>query len=252
MNRTRRLPLLAPALLALQGCATMSPIPRQALLTDDPPPRGRQCWVSPTPTQLPDASELVDTGAFRAAVSRLWTDEGKPRGYVLLSVRHSPEGTQVRRALIEASVPRELADSMQKLVFAYRREAPPASTEWGVRLRVDMGDPVGLRVGRREECTPRPRDWEYRTAGSPFDVRESSAFGVANPTATDPTLVWVHVRLDSHGSVTDARVERGLARSANTQRLLNYVRSMAFLPAMEDGYPVPGETTIPLRMSVAL
>jgi TonB family protein len=106
-------------------------------------------------------------------------------------------------------------------------------------------------VARRQECTPRPRDWEYRTAGSFYDVRQGAGEDVANATPTDPELAWVHVRLDAEGRVTDARVERGPRRGSWEQRVLNYVRTMEFVPATEDGQPVPGETTIPVRLSMA-
>jgi TonB family protein len=58
----------------------------------------------------------------------------------------------------------------------------------------------------------------------------------------------VRVALDARGNVTDVRVERSLARVGWENRLLNYVRSISFIPAMEDGYPVPAQLSLPLRM----
>lgn len=249
MNRTRCVPLFACALLAAQGCASAGAAPRHGLLTDGSNPRERSCRVAPTPARLPAAGDLVDTEAFRAAAASAWAAAGRPEGNVVFSVRHSADGTQVRRAVIESSVPEALGDTLRQLVFALRRQAPAAPGEWGVRLRVELADPVALSVGRHQECVARPRDWEYRTAGNRFDVRDARGSDVAAPSLTDLSVAWVHVWLDDRGTVTDARVERGSAGRAAEQRLLNYVRAMAFLPATEDGFPVPGELTLPVRLS---
>ena len=190
----------------------------------------------------------MDAEALRAAAGRLWASAGRPAGHVLVSVRHTPDGAQVRRAVIETTVPSALADSLQALVFAYRKETSPAAAEWGVRLRVDFGDEVGLRVGRGRQCAPRPRE-EERVATNAYDVRERDTGSAAALPSTDPDLVQVRVRLDAGGRVTDAIVERSARRRDWEQRLLNYVRTMAFHPAVEDGYPVPSETTITVRPS---
>jgi TonB family protein len=170
---------------------------------------------------------------------------------VLFSVRHAADGVQVRRAVIETTAPTPVADSLQALVFAHRREMPRAAEEWGVRLRVELGEAMAMTVARRLLCAPRPRE-EERIAGNAFDVRERDAGAAAGLPATDPGLVWVRVRIDAAGRVTDASVERGVRRGEWEQRLLNYVRTMAFYPALEDGYPVPSETTISLRLSTVL
>jgi TonB family protein len=252
MNRTRCLSLVIPALLA--GCASTAAVPGESLLTSEPRSgqqmRERSCGVAAEPAHLPTPGDLVEVPAFQAAVERVWESAGRPDGYILFSVRHSSDGVQVRRAVLESTLPAELDDTLQKLVFAHRRQAPAAREEWGVRMRLDLGHEMAIRVGRRETCTPRPRAWEYRTAGSMFDARTSEPWEEGAASFTDPAVVWVHVRLDERGTVTDARVERSLARPLAEQTLLNYVRSMAFLPATEDGYPVPGELTLPVRLSM--
>lgn len=249
----RLLPIAATAsLAALAACASVrAPAESSLLAAEDRPPHGARCTVSPVPAALPQPGDLVDAAAFRASAARLWAAAGRPAGHVLFSVRHAPDGVQVRRAVIESTLPTTLADSLQALVFASRREMPHAAEEWGVRLRVDLGDEVGLRVGRRQECAPRPRQ-EERIALDPFDVRERNVGSAAALPSTDPGLVWVRVRLDARGRVTDASVERGIRRGVWEQRLLNYVRTMAFYPAVEDGYPVPSETTISMRLSTSL
>lgn len=252
MQHTRLLLAVSAAALAA-ACAPVDPSTGPSAGSglfgaDEGPAYGVRCRVSLVPATLPQPEALVDAGAFRAAAARLWAAAGRPAGHVLFSIRHSPDGAQVRRAVIESTVPAALADSLQALVYAFRRQAPRAPEEWGVRLRVELGDAPALEVERRRECAPRPREDE-RMAANPYDVREADASSPAALPATDADLVWVRVRLDANGYVTDATVERGVRRGVWEQRLLNYVRTMAFYPAVEDGYPVPSETTIALRLS---
>jgi hypothetical protein len=248
----RRIPLAAAVLLAsaAAACATGGP-PASSLLSDERHPAPKQCAPAATPAVLPDASALIDTAVFRGLAGQLWAHAGKPGGYVLLALRHSPDGAQVYRAAIESTAPAALADSLVMLAFAVRRDAPPAKAEWGVRLRVDLGDPVRLRVGRRLACEARPREWAYRTAGSTFDIRDSQG-SWSNSILTDPSIVWVRVKVDAGGTVTDATVDRSYLRAGLWQgQLLNYVRSMAFDPATEDGYPVASEIVVPVRLAQA-
>lgn len=251
---THRIIALA-ALLALPACAALQPdgiYSRDQLLSDaPPPPLDRACRVSPEPQALPSADALVDSAALSAAVADAWRAAGSPPGHVLLGLRYSQDGANVRRDVIEHRVGDALADTLQKLAFAHRRAAVPSEREWSVRLRLDMGETPTLRVGRTEVCSPRAR-----TSDAGFGGGTGAAWGdvrsaVATPSAADmsgASTVWVRVALDARGNVTDVRVERSLARVGWENRLLNYVRSISFIPAMEDGYPVPAQLSLPLRM----
>jgi TonB family protein len=255
MTNRRTLVALA-ALLALPACALMqgegfSP---DELLTDAPPrPMSRACRISSYPAALPGANALVDSAALAAAAADAWRAAGSPAGHVLLALRYDRHGVNVRREVIEHRVTEALADSLQKLAFAHRREVDPADHEWSLRLRLDLGEAPRLRVGRTEVCSPRLRNAAEAGLGNSVgaawgDVRDPFA-PVAAAEMNGPGTVWVRVALDSRGNVTDARVERSLGRLSSENRLLNYVRSIAFIPAMEDGYPVPGQLSMPLRMA---
>ncbi|HET7233085.1 MAG TPA: hypothetical protein VFJ16_23955 [Longimicrobium sp.] len=246
----RCLPLIATAVIGVQACATAGAAAYDESLAGSGSMRERGCHAAATPSQLPAAADLVDVEAFRAAAARLLAAEGNDDGHVVFSIRHDPAGVQVRRAVIETTLSPALTDTLQRLVFAYRRETARARGEWGVRLRVDLGDTVALGVSRRDVCAARPREWEYRTVGNPFDVREESAATPTGALLTDPSVAWVHVQVDERGAVTDVLVQRGPVTRMAEQRLMNYVRSMAFVPAMEDGFPVPGELTLPVRLSL--
>ena len=250
--------LLALAtLLALPACALLHPDElhgRDELLSDTPRrPLSQACRVSGYPATLPSADALVDSAALTAAAAELWRASGMPAGYVLLGLRYDREGVNVRRDVIEQRGADALADTLQQLAFAHRRRAEPADGEWSVRLRLDLGEAPRLRVGRTEICAPRLRSggdggWTGAVGGGAWgDVRDATA-----PTAMaelyDPSTIWVRVALDSRGNVTEARLERSLGRRTHEMRVLNYVRTISFVPAMEDGYPVPGQLSMPLRL----
>jgi TonB family protein len=81
------------------------------------------------------------------------------------------------------------------------------------------------------------------------DMREASPYAASSSSVLyDESTVWVRVALDARGYVTDARVERSLQRPIIENRLLSYVRTISFFPAMEDGYPVPGQLSLPMHV----
>jgi TonB family protein len=254
---SHRLPLaLLATLLALPACSTVGggAAGRQALLSDAPISAGRPCHVSPAPAELPAAAALVDSAALSAAAAELWRAAGAPRGHVLLAMGYDRDGMNVRRDLLEHRLPQALADTLQKLVFAHRRDADPTDREWGVRLRMDLAEQPVLRVGRREVCAAHPRDTRIAsgafTGGTFGDVREREAMtGLLPTSAGAPGTVWVRVALDAGGNVTEARLERTLVRGTWERRVISYVRAISFVPATEDGWPVPAQITFPLRLS---
>lgn len=246
-----RLLALAAALLALPGCSTLAgnASTPAALLSDAPTTSGRHCRASPEPAELPAAAALVDSAALSAAAAEVWRAAGAPRGHALFTMGYNRDGLNVRRDLLEHRLPPELADSLQKLVFAHRRTVAAAGREWGVRLRVDLAEQPVLRVGRSELCAAQPRDRRVAGyGGTTFgDVREREA--TPGLQLQGSGTVWVRVALDAGGNVTEARLERTLARGAWEWRVLNYVRAISFVPATEDGRPVATQFSFPLRLS---
>lgn len=254
---THRPLVLLAALLACAACSTYTGAApgRASLLSDAPAPLGRPCRASPFPARLPAAALLVDSAALTAAAAEVWRGAGGPAGHVLLAMGYDEEGLNVRRDLIEHRLSQPLADSLQKLVFAHRRSVEPSERAWGVRLRMDLGgeQPV-LRVGRREVCPAQARDAAVpgfgASGGATFgDVRERTAATLLLPGSPNGGTVWVRVALDAGGNVTEARLERTLGRGAWENRVLGYVRGISFLPATEDGQPVPAQLLFPLRLS---
>ncbi|HEV2129563.1 MAG TPA: hypothetical protein VGR27_00585 [Longimicrobiaceae bacterium] len=229
-------------LLAVAACALVQRPPTArdpSLLTTRPAPIGRDCRVVEVPAELPSAAALVDSAALGAALLELGTTERPVSGHAILSLAYDGFGSNVRRTVIEHDLPQTTADSLQKLVFAHRRALEATEKEWGVRLRLDIGEDVRMRVGRQEYCAARPRD---RTLLSPFDAMSAQYQG---PGSRDET-VWVRVYLDPVGHVHGLRVERGMVSAAVENQLLQYVRTLSFEPALTDGVPVSGSTLVPV------
>lgn len=241
-----RAPAAVLALAAsLAGCATLTPGSRAHadLLSEAEPSRGYACRVARAPGELPPAEALVDAAALQRDAAEAWAAAGKPAGHVLFSLRFDRDGQNVRRAVLEHSVGDELADSLQKLVFAHRREVDPARREWGVRLRMDLADEPKLAVGRWQVCDAQPTD-RRSLAGltTNFDVRDRGNVALAD------SRVFVRLRVDDRGVVTDAQMETAAIRVTGEWRLLSYLRSVRFVPASEDGYPVATD----FRLSLAV
>jgi hypothetical protein len=251
MNRSRAFrPLLAVSTLGmLAACASVQGTPPArdpALLSDAPAYPADGCRVETLPEVLPEADALVDTRALAAKLAELRAEGAPPAGHVLFSMAFAPDGANVRRTVIEHSVAPRLADSVQKLVFAHRRTLPARDAEWGVRMRIDLAGEPRFRVGRRELCAPQPRGRGLLAMAGWSDVSLPDPYF---ETATGANTVWVRVRLDELGRVTDAALERGIVRRGMTESaLLHYVRTLSFQPAVQDGRPVPGETSVPIRL----
>lgn len=232
------------ALVAAAACATPrgAAMDRSALLSDAPrAPTHRDCRVARDPAVLPAADALVDSAGLTSDARALWSAAGRPSGYILLSMRYDADGTNVRRDVLETSVPRSLADTLQQRVFESVRTTAAADAEWGVRMRVDLGDEPRLRVGRREDCAPYTRERLTLTRGGGVEWdREGDPWQVRSVRGS----LLLRVQLDARGFVTGARLERGVHTGGLEQRVLNAARGMRFEPATEDGYPVPSEATI--------
>jgi len=203
------------------------------------------CATLEHPQILPEARQIVDAGALLANARALAPGVPAGRGDVLLSLEFDPEGINVRRDVVEHGVAPAVADSVQRLVFAARRQLAPATEPWGVRLRVSLGDSVALGVERRVYCPPRPRDREVE-----WMTRELVQPGTRYRAGRRERSVLLRLLIHPAGYVESARVYRGGASGGDLEReLFNFVRQYSFHPATLDGRPVPGEITFPVRVS---
>lgn len=242
-RRAPPLPVLALAALALGACSAAtapSPLRSSVLLTQRPPPPGRACRVAPLPDTLPLAAAIVDVPALVADLEGYRRARSLAPGYAIVSVAFDRNGWNARRSVIEHDLPPAVADSVQRLVFAHRRTVAPGE-EWGVRLRIDLGAGVGLRVGRREECAARA----HRLPGF-TDVRDLGIGGSAAAFAGAAGTLWVRVLVDERGEVAAATLERTAVPSRTEGFLMNRLHMMTFDPALVDGAPVASWVRVPV------
>jgi hypothetical protein len=202
------------------------------------------CRLETLPERLPAPGEIVDTAALSAGVREIRSSYTFPDGHVVLTMFYQADGLNIRRDLVEHSLPPMLADSVQKLVFASRREVPEASREWGVRLVIDLGERISYRIAHREYCPPRPRNPELESR-----MRSFFSTGPRFRGSLRERDVVVRVAVLPSGIVGGARVIRGADSGSQVEReLATYVRQFAFQPATIDGYPIHGEIDLPVRI----
>ncbi|HEX6910317.1 MAG TPA: energy transducer TonB [Longimicrobium sp.] len=239
-RRGRGAPILCAAAALLAGvaaCGSVRGRPSDAGLSTT-----WACVQDSAPAALPHVAALVDVEALAAGLAGL--QEQASGGEVVLTLEYEADGTNIRREVVRHTVPPVLADSVQKLFFAARRQAPRAAAPWGVRLRVPLGQPAAYAVERREYCPPRPRSRELQFAmETPVTPGTRYRGGIRERT------VLVRVRVHPAGYVHSASLLRGADRGAEFERdLYNTVRRYSFYPAMLDGQPVYGEVTVPVRI----
>jgi hypothetical protein len=202
------------------------------------------CRAETHPAELPVPAEIVDTAALSAALRELRSSYQLPGGHVVLTMFYQADGLNIRRDLVEHSIPPMLADSVQKLVFASRSEVPEAAQEWGVRLVIDLDEHISYRVAHREYCPPRPLSPQLES-----QMRSFFSTGVRYRGGARERDVVVRVGVLPSGIVGGARGIRGADPGSQVERdLVTYVRQFAFQPATLDGYPVVGEIDIPVRI----
>lgn len=234
------------ALLVLGACGALRPggAERSDELLSNAPPRGVRCTVDRQPAELPGVDVVVDSARLAAAVAELRRQDPPPAGYVLLTLAFGPDGVNVRRDIIEHTTRPLVADSVQRLVYAARRQVAEADAEWGVRLRVDLTDPVTLRVGRREFCPPVARDRQLQTAMEGFNPP-----GVRYRGGRRERIVHMRAHVSASGTITGAYIVRGEHRGSALERTLtDYLRQFLFTPATIDGAPTDAWVDIPVRI----
>lgn len=242
-RRRRGVTLAAGAAVLLAGAASCVPVRPRPIDTGFTGTWA--CVPDSTPAALPAAAALVDVDALTASLAGL-QGQAPAGGEVVLTMEYEPDGTNVRRDVLEHSLTPVLADSVQELVFAARRRAPEAARPWGVRLRLRLAQPAAYAVERREYCPPRPRDRELQWA---MEVPPTTGTRYRGG-ARERTLL-VRVRVHPAGYVHSAWLYRGADRGVEFEReLFNSIRRHSFYPAMLDGRPVFGEVTVPVRIRV--
>jgi hypothetical protein len=200
--------------------------------------------VESDPQVLPGVDTVVDSVMLATAVRELRSGEPAPAGHVLLTLAFDPEGVNIRREVIEHGTGPLVADSIQRLVFAARRQAPEAEQEWGVRLRVEVGEQIAMRIGRREFCPPVARDRRLDAA-----MHSLTPAGVRHRGLRRERVVHMRALVNEAGHISSAHIARGELRGSSLERdLAQHLRQFLFEPATIDRVPTPAWVEIPLRL----
>lgn len=229
--------------MSMSACGVNRPLPGPAA---EMSVRGaaRQCVVEAPEAAMPHPAALIDVDRLKPAVRELLEGGGARGGQVLLTLWYDPEGVNIRRTVLRHDLTPDLADSVQKLVFASLRPVPESSGEWGARLRIDAADSIALAVEPREYCPPRPR-----SPGMNASMAEFLGTGVRYRRGMRERTVLVGVTVHPLGYVRSARIVRGALPGGTLEReLVDYLRQFSFHPASLDGIPVQGELTVPVRL----
>jgi TonB family protein len=247
--------ILATGLLLLGACAARSA--SSPFLHPGSAPEGRQCFLDPAPAQLPSVTQLIDSARVRDFLAR----EAELRGSIVVTIGYDSltapgatlpviDATNVSGGTVPA-----LADSLK---IAVRETLPlPATASagqtrwqgWSVLLRIDLGPPLTMRVGKTELCPP--------------DLLNSDALGAKiGPlwhqllrTRTDlPEQMTIDVTMvtDTAGTVQTATVGRS-SGIADVDRLAQSVALHAqFLPALRNRKRIPVRVLIPFMLNARI
>jgi hypothetical protein len=231
--------------LLATACASGGPsaaMRSAALLSDSPHPPGRDCRVLPPQREDARVDLVVDSAGLMRDLASLGA-RLPPDAYAIVSLQVDAHGWNARREIVEHRLTPAMVDTLQAMVFGRVRALEPGDP-WGMRVRIDFGDPIRFRTGLQEFCAPRLLTApEVVGRQAQFDVRSATAPITASPLNT----VWLLVEVDTHGAVSGARVQRAPISIRNEAPLINFVHSLLFDPATLDGIPITSTTTVPVR-----
>jgi len=206
--------------------------------------RGPLCGPEPEPATLPAADAVVDSARFVSAVAGLAGADQAREGHVLLSLEFDEVGVMMDRDVLEHSTSRAMADDVWRLVREMGRDPGESERQWGVRLRVEVADPVALEVGHREFCRPVSRNPQMHAA-----MQQYRRPGVRVRRGEREETVHVRVLVSDLGTVTDATIVRGALSGGSLEReLFQFLQQFLFYPATIDGAPADAWVEIPVHV----
>lgn len=190
----------------------------------------RRCRESNTPRKLPTASALLDSARAVGALHEMTV----PANGLVLSLLYDEEDSLPNaRPLATDSV---AARAARIIADAARPQRPNGI--WAVRVQmVGASGPVeGLTIQRSMYCPPVIAGVPARNRRVVVDLRDSDR------RVPSGTLIKVIAEAEilEDGSVGEVRIVRSSEMVSLDEEIVRDIRLRRFLPALLDGFPVPG------------
>lgn len=190
----------------------------------------RRCRESNTPGKLPAAGALLDSAR---AVGELHALVVPASGLVFSLLYNGEDSLPDARPLASDSA---TARAARIIADAARPQRPNGI--WAVRVRMmgGSGSVVGLTIQRSTYCPPVLSGVPARNRRVVVDLRDSDR------RAPSGTLIKVIVEAEilEDGSVGEVRIVRSSEMVSLDEEIIRDIRLRRFLPALLDGFPVPG------------
>jgi hypothetical protein len=190
----------------------------------------RRCRESNTPRKLPAAGALLDSAR---AVGELRELPVPADGLVFSLVYNEEDSLPDARPLATDSA---AARAARVLADAARPQRPNGI--WAVRVRMVGGDGSlpRLSVQRSTYCPPVLTGVPARNRRVVVDLRDSDR---PPPTGTIVKFI-AEAEILEDGSVGEVRVVRSSEMTSLDEEIVRDIRLRRYLPALLDGFPVPG------------
>lgn len=202
---------------------------RESLYLSSRPAPRENCRPAPVPVRLPTLSELADSAALMAAISRYAEqhrlDAGRDTMYTLFSVAFAPTGRAERVRGIEWWMPEGTVDPLATIVGQHMK---PRAGGGSVRLRVRPDARPEIRVGRSQVCRPASR-MSFRLEAPQLDP------------VSKPQPILLRIRVSAEGRVVGAQVLRSSGQEELDRWVRSNVEGYQYSPGLVDGVPVEME-----------
>jgi hypothetical protein len=191
--------------------------------------------INSQPRRLPSVAQLADSATLASDVAeyaRQYPITGDQPMFALYSIGFDEHGVVERVKAIDYLLPREKETELtDRLRASLRRQDGPLN----VRLRIEPGAAVPLRVGRSERCPPEA------------NMRFNLVSSVLTPTGTPPNIVLRTV-VAPDGSVLGQQMLRRTGSTELDTWVENALARRHYAPGLIDGTPVQMEIEETVRI----
>ena len=203
-------------------------------------PQNRNCSPAAAPKTLPPADGIVNVAALTSAIAA--EPALRPSADVTFSVRFLGNGQAEWVKPIGAASQEELM-RLQSIVAAHTRAQTAAKEPWSVRLRITGGEPLGYEVSRSHVCRVE------KAAANSGEIGTGIAMASIEDIRALQQMNEAHavVEVGPTGQIRDVRLVRSSGSRIQDDLIMQAAREARYLPAVVDGFPVPGRYELRTR-----